>query len=393
MMRALFRSCLTFCLIACSVPAVALGVGEKISGPLKLQEKQIPLPRGQWTVAAIGTQNWKNEAIGAFGVVQSIILVQTNGRRVTAIAEINSNTIPVTDGWGLTASCEKAQQLLMVTRYRTGWELACFFIEPTLLTNDAGPATWQEARAELAKTGLTVPPLALTVGFRTSDRQDIVDLRLHFDPATFPGIFGAVATSPEAWLPDPVKADPVRMHAVEMLGAWALGVDGWIEVGFANGLSTDPIEGPVRSAVLTNVPLVDRKLLNIEQLYNNRAIDAASLAAQETIALNESPLVIEPTGLSNSMRKNISFRVFGSIVDYGLAYFVTLSGPISAGITASIVVIHSGIFIINDRFWEDYFAKQTTRNAKRVVDFTYIGQHGSGEGVPNEGQPVVAKKE
>ena len=67
MMRALFRSCLTFCLIACSVPAVALGVGEKISGPLKLQEKQIPLPRGQWTVAAIGTQNWKNEAIGAFG--------------------------------------------------------------------------------------------------------------------------------------------------------------------------------------------------------------------------------------------------------------------------------------------------------------------------------------
>jgi len=51
-------------------------------------------------------------------------------------------------------------------------------------------------------------------------------------------------------------------------------------------------------------------------------------------------------------------------------------------------VIHSGIFVINDRFWEDYFAKQTTRNAKRVVDFTYIGQHG-----PSVGQPVVAKKE
>jgi uncharacterized membrane protein len=386
-MRALCRLCLAICLAGSSAPAFAIGVGDKIQGYLKLQEKQVPLPRGQWTVVGLGTQNWQNEVIGAFGTIQSIILVQTNGKQVTAVAEVNTNTIPVTDGWGLTASCNKAQQLLLVTRYRTGWELSCFFIEPTSLASDAGPATWREARAQLSKSGLTLPPLALTVGFRTSDRQDIVDLRLHFDPAAFPGIPSKVANTPEAWLPEPVKADPARMQAIEMLGSWALGVDGWIEVGIANSLGTDPIEGPMRSAVLTNAPLVDRKLLKMENLYNTRAIEASALAEQEATVLSERPILIEQSGgLSNAVRKNISFRVFGSIVDYALAYIVTLSGPISAGITASIVAIHSVIFVVNDRIWEDYFAKQTTRDAKRIVDFTYVGQP-----VPKPAQPVLAR--
>jgi uncharacterized membrane protein len=387
MKRLFFPLCLAFGLAAGAVPALAIAVGDMIEGPLRLQEKQIPLPRGRWTVVGFGSQEWKNEAIGAFGLIQSIILVQTSGQHVTAVAEINSNTIPVTDGWGLTASCEKAQQLLTVTRYRTGWELSCFFVDPTSLADDTGPATWQQARAQLAKSGLTLPALALSVGFRTSDRQDIVDLRLHFDPTSFPRISSKSAMSPEAWLPEAIKSDPMRMQAVEMLSAWALGVDGWIEVGLSNALSTDSIEGPVRSAVLTNVPLIDRKLLKIEQLYNSGVIESASLAAQEQTALNERPLVIEPSGgLSNSVRKNISFRVFGSFVDFLLAYFVTLSAPVSAGITASIVAIHSVIFVINDKFWEDYFAKQTTRDAKRIVDFTYIGKP-----VPRTGQPMLAR--
>ena len=179
----------------------------------------------------------------------------------------------------------------------------------------------------------------------------------------------------------------MRLQTVEMLGAWALGVDGWIEVGFGNGLGAEPIEGPVRSAILGNTPLVDRKLLKLEGLYADRLINAASLATQEAATLNERPIVIEQSsGLSNAVRKNISFRVFGSIVDYVLAYVVTLSGPVSAGITASIVAVHSVIFVINDRFWDDYFAKQTTRDAKRVVDFTYIGQP-----IPKPAQPVLAR--
>lgn len=386
-MRSIYSSLLALCLLAGASPALANNVGDKVQGHLKLKDKQVPLPRGQWTIVGVGAQDYRNEALGAFGIIQSFILVQLNGKQVAAIAEINTNSIPVTDGWGLTASCNKAEQLLLVTRYRTGWDLSCFFIEPTSLTGEAGPGSWRDARAYLAKAGLVLPPLALTVGFRTSDRQDVVDLRLHFDPAQFPGIAGKLATSPEAWQAEAVKADPIRMQAVELLSNWALGVDGWIEIGISNSLRAEPIEGPVRSAVLTNAPLVDRKLLMIESLYSDRKIDASSLAAQEAVALNERPIVLEQTsGLSNSMRKNISFRVFGSVVDYLLAYVVTLSGPISAGITASIITIHSGIFILNDRYWDDYFAKQTTRDAKRIVDFTYLGQQ-----LPKPAQPVLAR--
>jgi uncharacterized membrane protein len=88
-------------------------------------------------------------------------------------------------------------------------------------------------------------------------------------------------------------------------------------------------------------------------------------------------MIVEQTGgLPLSVRKNISFRVFGSIVDYILAFAVTLSSPISTGITASIVAIHSVVFVLNDNFWEDYFSRRTTRNAERIVDFAYIGQVG-----------------
>jgi len=53
---------------------------------------------------------------------------------------------------------------------------------------------------------------------------------------------------------------------------------------------------------------------------------------------------------------------------------VTLDSPLSAAITASIVAIHSVIFVFNDNYWEDYWARRTTRDANRIVDFTYIGE-------------------
>ena len=135
------------------------------------------------------------------------------------------------------------------------------------------------------------------------------------------------------------------------------------------------IEGPQRAAVLSDTPLTDRKLADLETLYNRGAIDVASLGEQEDAALTERPMLKPDTSaISMSMRKNISFRVLGSAVDYALAYAVTLSGAVSAGITASIITIHSVIFIVNDQYWDNFFARKTTRDANRVIDFVYIGQ-------------------
>lgn len=363
-----------FALALCaSAPAAsAFNAGDKAQSSLKIDGKQVPLPRGEWIVAGSAVQNVTLPDVGAYGAVRTVILAQVANGKVAALAEVNANMISVTDGWGQTSSCAKGDQFLLVTRYRSGWDLSCFFVNATPIVGAAGPEAWTQARAFLAKANLALPETALTVGFRASDRQDVVDLRLHFNPALLAGVGPKDARE---WTIESVKTNPSQRRAVEMLSAWALGVDGWIDRGLGNDSATQPIEGPQRAAILSDTPLTDRKLADLETLYDRGAIDIASLNAQEEQTLSERPLLVTDTSsLSMSMRKNILFRVFGSVVDYILAYAVTMSGPVSAGITASIVAIHSVIFVINDQYWDDFFARKTTRDANRVIDFVYIGK-------------------
>lgn len=363
-----------FALALCAMtqPAAAFTAGDRVQSALKIAGKQIPLPSGEWVIAGASAQELTFPDIGAYGAIRTVILAQVSQGKVAALAEVNANLIPVTDGWGQAASCAKGDQFLLVTRYRSGWDLSCFFIHATPIAGAAGPEAWTNARAYLSKANLALPETALTVGFRASDRQDVIDLRLHFNPALMPGV---EAKDAGAWTAESVKSNPSQRRAVEMLSAWALGVDGWVDRGLGNQRLDKPLEGPQRAAILSETPLTDRKLAELESLYNRGSIDVASLRKQEEQTLSERPfLVPEAGGLSMSMRKNISFRVFGSAVDYLLAYAVTMSGAVSAGITASIIAIHSVIFVVNDQYWDGFFARKTTRDAGRVIDFTYIGK-------------------
>src|SRR5262245_39394200 len=110
--------------------AAALAVGETVSGNLAVGEKQVPLPQGDWVVAGLGAQTFDMPEVGAFGAIRSVILFQRAGDRIVAMAEINTNAIAVNDGWGRTRSCQRGQQFILVTRYRTGWEMSCFFVQP-----------------------------------------------------------------------------------------------------------------------------------------------------------------------------------------------------------------------------------------------------------------------
>jgi len=73
------------------------------------------------------------------------------------------------------------------------------------------------------------------------------------------------------------------------------------------------------------------------------------------------------------VRKNISFRSLGTIVDYGIAYIVTASNAVSLGIALTINATDSVWFVLNDTYWDDYYAKLNTHDSERIVDFTYIG--------------------
>ncbi len=372
-------ACMAFAVLVpamtATIPASAAEVGDKVSQKLTLGNKQIALPVGEWVVAGLGTQPFTMAALGAFGTIQTAVLFLPRGDRIDAVLEVNTNTIPVNDGWGRTKSCAEGKQFLLLTHYKTGWETSCAFVEATGFGPDsAGPPAWEQARSFARRANLDMPKLWLTAGFRVSDRQDLVDVRFHFNPALMLGASAAKYAQLSNWEPDAVRDDPVRLGAVQVVSSWASGFDAWVERGMRNQITDAPGPMPEVAAYAASTPFVDMKLRDLDQLYRERRISWAAYESQMQTAVNEVPIYHQQTSLlSNSVRKNISFRSFGTIVDYGIAYIVTASNAVSWGIALTINSTDSFWFVLNDQYWDDYYAKLNTHDSERIVDFTYIG--------------------
>jgi uncharacterized membrane protein len=120
-------------------------------------------------------------------------------------------------------------------------------------------------------------------------------------------------------------------------------------------------------------PDIAERLSAIEQLYSENTTSNQQLDVHRDTINREQSASVEGGWLTQSLKKNLSFRVFGSIVDWVLAFSVTLSAPVSTGITASIVAIHSVIFVFNDRLWDTYWANNGRRDGTQLIDFVYVG--------------------
>jgi uncharacterized membrane protein len=369
--------CLVLWVPSMRAQAAPPAVGDKVSGHMDLGAKQIPLPAGDWVLGGRGKQSFDMPAIGAFGVIENAILFLVRDGRIRAVLEVNSNTLPVNDGWGRTASCQPDRpHFLLITRYKTGWETSCLFGQATRFdAASAGPPAWEQARGYAAKAKLAMPAVWLTAGFRVSDRQDLVDARYHFDPALMLG--PAASTFGVAdWSDDAIKADPLRRGAVDMISAWASGFDAWIERGLRNQITGDPGPMPEVAAYTTIAPYADAKLRDLDRLYREGRIGTEAYLAQSQAATTEAPVYKDPTSslLSNTVKKNISFRSFGTFVDYGIAYFVTASNVVSWGIALTLNATDSVWFVLNDQYWDRRYAELNTHDSERLVDFTYLGE-------------------
>lgn len=361
--------------------ADALSLGDKVSGQFTLGAKQIPLPTGTWTVAGLGTQPFRNKEIGAFGTIQSAILFLVRDNTVQAMLEVNGNTMPVNNGWGRTRACtEDDQALLLLTRYKTGWETSCQFVRATRFDADTtGPGAWEQARAQARQDKLTLPKIWLTAGFRVSDRQDIVDARYHLNPTELLGPDAARLTDPAEWAPQAIKADPLRQGATQAVAAWATGFDAWVERGLRNQITDPP--GPLPRVAARVSTFEDAKLADLRRLYGEGRISKETFEAQAKIAPNEALEHKPQTSLvSNSVQKNISFRSFGTFVDYGIAYVVTASNYVSWGIALTLNATDSVWFVLNDQYWDNHYARLNTHNSERLIDFVYVGENGSSHG-------------
>lgn len=364
---------------AAASPASALAVGDKVSGQFAFGAKQIPLPTGTWTVAGVGMQPFRNTDIGAFGTIQSAILFLVRDNTVQAVLEVNGNTIPVNNGWGRTRACtEDSQALLLITRYKTGWETSCQFVRATRFDADtAGPGAWEQARAQAKQGKLTLPKVWLTAGFRVSDRQDIVDARYHLNPTELLGPDAGRLVDPAEWAPAAVKNDPLRSGATQAVAAWATGFDAWVQRGLRNQITDAP--GPLPRVAGTVSAFEDAKLADLRRLYGEGRISKETYETQAEIARKEAPEYKPNTALlSNAVQKNISFRSLGTFVDYGIAYVVTASSYVSWGIALTLNATDSVWFVLNDQYWDNHYAKLNTHDSERVIDFVYVGDNGTG---------------
>lgn len=368
-------------------PAAALAVGDTVRERVSVGRKQVPLPRGDWLVAGVGTQELDPATAGdAFGAIASLVLARRDPRRggVVGLVEINANTVPVTDGWGTTRTCERAGQFLLLTRYRSGRDLSCVLVQPTYApAGGPGPKAWREALRAAALAGLDVPELWLTAGFRISDRQDIVDVRYHFAPGLLiDGLARAGGGDARAdWSADAVGRDPRRLAAVRLLASWAVGADEWIERGLRNQLDgAATLDTPRRAAFFSNTPQIDAKLLELERLFRAGAMSPEALRAQEAEALVEVPVLDAAADpIERSLAKSVSLSLAQAAVDRALALAAAAEAAapaaLSGWLAAPAALAYSAVFVLNDRGWEARWARAAAGDvaADRVVEFVHLG--------------------
>lgn len=362
--------------LACPFGAVAehLAPGQLIAGKLSLGAKQIPLPTGEWRVAGYGSTVPGEGVFGAFGAIQNLIAFRIQDGAVDMLAEVSVNALPVVDGWGLSRDCLRSDIYLTVTQYKSGFDGSCYFVKRTVAEPANGShRAWTAAEDYAAGRGLRLPPAWITVGFRLFDRQDVVDVRYHFNPE-LRGLGTAGPRGAEAWKVEQVEKDAAKRKFLEDLSLWGLHTGAYVEAGLRNRMAELPtLAMPGRDVDAQARPDITERLSTLDRLYAETAIGDAQLEAQRVAIENERPLTAEGGWLSHSIKKNVSFRFFGSVVDWILAFGVTLSAPISTGITASIVGIHSFIFVFNDRYWDNYWARNGRRDGTQLIDFVYLG--------------------
>ncbi len=315
---------------------------------ITVAQKQIPLPSGWWQVAGSGDEDLTGAAPGAYGVIESLVLVKLEGRTVESFVVIHTNALEVDRGWGTNSEC--AARVLPLARIydEAGSNLLCAFGGPVSIRRDAGaPPFWRQALDMAFARTWTIPEHWLMAGFRISDRHDVVEVRYHYQP-TVPQMARQERPSGVIAASSPGPGMGVVSAAPDRGGPWLPTLAGWLEAMKA------PVEQGFRGHLSSRQ---DSLLLPSEgSVSRGAALDKAVPA--ETDAL---------TALfQRSVIKMLSWKVIGVSAGFTIKYLFIGNLSTAASLQVATSVVTGVLYVGYDMLWATVFPDRR----KPVIDFS-----------------------
>lgn len=373
-----------FAALLFSLPAGAAGLRDHmVSGAFTVAGKQIPLPAGSWVVAADRDMVLDPQAgnFGVYGSIRNLVLFRVEESAVTAFIEINTNSLPVGDGWGVSRDCTRTDTYAAVVRYSSGWDALCFFLHHTMTeTSELSSAGWRAAALRAAELNLTLPPVWVTAGFRAANRRDVVDVRYSFSPSAWGVAPGGGGWADGAWHKDNFEKNPERVAFVQAVARWAAEFAPMVEDGLKRRL--DPAAAfpwPGRDLATAPSPSIEQRLRILEKLHADGGIPREEYERQRHLLASGKALEPEPQvdAATIAFWKTAAYRPMVSTANLFIDYF-WIGQPFAAGVLVVLqVVVNTTKFYFHELAWERYFGGAAgKRETARVIDFRYAGYVG-----------------
>jgi uncharacterized membrane protein len=208
------RLVLSFLLLQVACVAAFAGslppIGQRVQGSIDLLGKPIPLPPGEWRVAAAGFGQAAEAEPGPYGAIGGVLLVRPDPDQNQFLL-IHTNALPVRAGWGEPPECVADGALFKRVAEQRDLHNGCSYViamRRSRLLQSGLPALGNGETAALIEA---LPSWALVAGFRVSDRHDVLDMRYGVAPRR---------PSPGGWFAANAAENPAHQLAINELAQW-----------------------------------------------------------------------------------------------------------------------------------------------------------------------------
>ncbi|MBI3374542.1 MAG: hypothetical protein HY017_22685 [Betaproteobacteria bacterium] len=183
--------------VVASSPAVDASrslMGQSLTGELAIQGRTIPLPDGNWTVAA-------HFPVSRAGSVESVVLAQSRDGKLLKALVAQAARLPADQANGFRKSPQCGRTNLLFSKTLSNqdfdkqdcWTINHVPVAP--LREPTAPGIFRAAVGELDAKAIALPSVLMSTYFRLADKQGFVNAIYYFNPESE----GITSSSTSIW--------------------------------------------------------------------------------------------------------------------------------------------------------------------------------------------------